>query len=78
MSFRYENKIDLYIRFWFNGPKSLPKNPRDCPILCSWDFDNSILAEEWLAKALQNFETCVNFETYFSIINNEKYCWLIF
>ena len=23
-----------------NGPKSLPKNPPDCPVLCNWDFDN--------------------------------------
>ena len=21
-----------------NGPKSLPKNPADCPILCDWVF----------------------------------------
>ena len=23
-----------------NGPKSLPKNSPDCPILCNWVFDN--------------------------------------
>ena len=28
-----------------NGPKDLPKNPFDCPNLCSWVFDNFILAE---------------------------------
>ena len=42
-----------------NGPKSLPKNPPDCPILCNWVFDNFILAEELFAKALRSFETCV-------------------
>ena len=35
-----------------NGPKSLPKNPPDCPILCNLVFDN-------LQKALRSFETCV-------------------
>ena len=29
-----------------NGPKSLPKNPHDCPILCNWGLDNFILADE--------------------------------
>ena len=29
-----------------NGPKKLPKNAHDCPILCNWVFDNFILAEE--------------------------------
>ena len=33
-----------------NGPKSLPKNPPDCPILCNWVFDNFILAEELFAN----------------------------
>ena len=42
-----------------NGPKSLPKNPPDCPILCNWVFDNFILAEELLGKTLQSFESCV-------------------
>ena len=32
--------------FFSNGPKSLPKNPPDCPILCNCAFDNSTLAEE--------------------------------
>ena len=39
-----------------NGPKSLHKNPPDCPILCNWVFDNLILAEELFAKALRSFE----------------------
>ena len=42
-----------------NGPKSLPKNPPGCPILCNWVFDNFILAEELFAEALRNFKTCV-------------------
>ena len=42
-----------------NGPKSLPKNPPDCPILCSWVFDSFILAEELFAKALRSLKTCV-------------------
>ena len=33
-----------------NGPKSLPKNPPDCPVLCNWVFDNFMLAEEYLQK----------------------------
>ena len=42
-----------------NGPKSLPKNPPDCTMLCNWVFDNFILAEELFGKALRSFETCV-------------------
>ena len=42
-----------------NGPKSLPQNPPDYPILCNLVFDNFILAEELFRKALQRFETCV-------------------
>ena len=34
-----------------NSPKSLPKNPPDCPVLCNWVFDNFILADE-LTKLL--------------------------
>ena len=41
------------------GPKSLPKNPPDYPILWKWVFDKFILANEPLTKALWNFETCV-------------------
>ena len=33
-----------------NGPKSLPKNPPDCLILCNWVFDNFVLADELLTK----------------------------
>ena len=43
-----------------NGPKSLPKNPPDCPILCNWVFDSFILAEELFAKALRSLKTCVS------------------
>ena len=42
-----------------NGPKSLLKNPPDCPMLCNQLFDNFILAKELFSKALQTFETCV-------------------
>ena len=42
-----------------NGPKSLPKNPPYCPILCNCIFQNFILANEPFGKALQIFETCV-------------------
>ena len=42
-----------------NGPKILPKNPPDCLILCNWVFNNFILAEEFIAKVLRNFRTCV-------------------
>ena len=42
-----------------SGHKGLPKNPPDCHILCNWVFDNSILAQELLAKDLRSFETCV-------------------
>ena len=40
-----------------NGPKSLPKNPPDSPILCNWVFDSSILTDELFAKALRSLET---------------------
>ena len=42
-----------------NCPKTLPKNPRDCPILCNWVFDNFILADKLFAKALSSLETWV-------------------
>ena len=42
-----------------NGPKSLPKNPPECPILCNWVFDSYILAEELFTKALRSLKTCV-------------------
>ena len=42
-----------------NGPKSLPKNLPDCPMLCNWVFDNFILSEESFAKVLWSLETCV-------------------
>ena len=37
-----------------NGPRSLPKNPPDCPILDNWVFDSFIFANELFAKALQS------------------------
>ena len=42
-----------------NGPKSLPKNPPDCPVLCNWVFGNFILADELFLKALRSLETCL-------------------
>ena len=42
-----------------DGTKILPKNPPDCPILCSWIFDDFILSEELFAKALGSLKTCV-------------------
>ena len=45
-----------------NGPKSLPKNPTDCPILCNWVFDNFILPDKLFSlkpKGLRSLETCV-------------------
>ena len=42
-----------------NGPKSLLKNPPDCPIWSSWVFNNFMLAEKLFLKALRSFETCV-------------------
>ena len=42
-----------------NGPKSLPKNYPDGPILQRWVFGNFILADELLDKALYSFKTCV-------------------
>ena len=47
-----------------NGPKSLPKNPPDCSILCNWVFDNFILAEELFAKAARSLETCIYYNKY--------------
>ena len=42
-----------------NRPRSLPKTPRDCRILCNWGFDNFILEEELFTKVLHRFETSV-------------------
>ena len=42
-----------------NGPKSLPKNPPDCPILCNWVFDNFYVSWRIFAKALQSVKACV-------------------
>ena len=53
-----------------NGPKGLLRNPPDCLILCTWVFDNFILADELFAKALRSYETCV-------LVNN-KLSWKLF
>ena len=39
---------------------SLPKNLPDFPILCNWIFDDSVLADELFANALQSLETCIS------------------
>ena len=51
-----------------NDPKSLPKNPSDCPILCNRVFDNFILADKPFSKVLRSFETCV------LVNNNNNLC----
>ena len=40
-------------------PNNLPKNPPDSIIFDNWVFDNLILADELVAKALRRFETSV-------------------
>ena len=47
-----------------NGPRSLPRNPSNCPILDNWVFDYFVLADELLAKYLPIFEPCV-------LVNND-------
>ena len=42
-----------------NGPKSLPKNPTHCTILCNWVFDNFILVDEGFLKAIWRLENCL-------------------
>ena len=41
------------------GPKSMPRNPPNYSILCNWAFDNFLLADESLSKALRSLESCV-------------------
>ena len=50
-----------------NGPKNLPKNPSDCPILCDWDFDYYVLSYKSFEIALQSIEAC-------ALVNNNL-CW---
>ena len=42
-----------------NGPRSVPKNFPDCPMLCNWVFDNFIIADELFAKVLRSLKTCI-------------------
>ena len=53
-----------------NGPNILPKNPPDCPILCNWISDNSVLADKVFAKPLWCLATCalVNIESFYTDI----------
>ena len=44
--------------FW-NGSKTVLRNPPYYPILYHWAFDNFILDVDLFAKALQCFKTCV-------------------
>ena len=37
----------------------MPRNPPNCIILDSWDFDSLILADKLFTKALQRFATCL-------------------
>ena len=41
------------------GPRSLPRNPPNFTILNNWIFDNMILVDDLLAKALWRFTTCL-------------------
>ena len=50
-----------------NGPRSLPRNPPNCTVLYSWDFENFILPDEPFAKVLQTLEN-------FVLVNNNL-CW---
>ena len=34
-----------------NGPKSLPRNSPDCPILCNLVYDNFVLEEKIICKS---------------------------
>ena len=52
------NVVIPYPNIFSNGPRSLPRNPSDFPILCNLVFDNFTLAEELFAKTLRSFETC--------------------
>ena len=42
-----------------NGPKNLPEDVPDSPIVCNWIFDDFIIAEESFAKPLRSLETFV-------------------
>ena len=43
-----------------NGPRSIPRNPSDCSILCKWVFDNFALADKYFVKAFLSCGTCVS------------------
>ena len=58
-----------------NGPKSMPKNFPDCPILCNWTSDKFIFVDELFAKPLRSLQTCVLFnnnlsEKFFSLLES--------
>ena len=60
-----------------NGPEGLPKNPRDCTILCNWVFDNFVLADESFAKGLWNLKTCGLVKNNFIIRISSQIRWKI-
>ena len=43
-----------------NGPRSLPRNFPEYTILSTRVFDNFTLTDEFFAKALRSFETCLS------------------
>ena len=54
---------------FIKGSRSLPKNPLNCSISDSWDFETSILVDEPFVKALRIFEKCALVNNNFSVKN---------
>ena len=42
-----------------NGPRNLPRNAPDWIILDNWVLDSLMSVDDFLAKALRKFATCV-------------------
>ena len=53
-----------------NGPSNLPRNPPDCMILDNWVYDKLTCVDEWFAKALGRFATCL-------LVNNKLWGILV-
>ena len=49
------------------GSKSLPRNPSDCIILDTWDFDNFIWADKLLAKASRSVKICLSISLFLEV-----------
>ena len=47
--------------------KSLPRNPSDCIILDTWDFDNFIWADKLLAKASRSVKICLSISSFLEV-----------